>query len=40
MLEGGLIDKDTARYKVIVKVFIDIGAKAHQQTGARSRKSK
>ena len=40
MLEGGLIDKDTARYKVIVKVFIDIGAKAHQQTGACSRKGK
>lgn len=36
MLEVGFIVKDTARYKVIVKVFIDVGAKAHQQTGARS----
>lgn len=40
MLEGGLIDKDTARYEIIIKLFIDVGAKAHQQAGARSRKSK
>lgn len=36
MLEVGFINKDTTRYKVIVKVFIDIGAKAHQQAGTRS----
>ena len=36
MLEGGVIYKDTARYIVIIKLFIDVSAKAHQQAGARS----
>ena len=40
MLEGRFIVKDTARYDVIIKLFIEVGAKAHQQAGARSRKSK
>lgn len=40
MLEGGVIVKDTVRYDIIIKLFIDVGAKAHQQAGARSRKSK
>ena len=29
MLDVGFINKDTTRYKVIVKVFIDVGTKAH-----------
>lgn len=36
MLEGGFIVKDTVRYDIIIKLFIDVGAKAHQQAGARS----
>ena len=36
MLEVGFINKDTARYDIIIKLFIDIGAKAHQQAGTRS----
>ncbi len=36
MLEGGVIVKDTVRYDIIIKLFIDVGAKAHQQAGARS----
>ena len=40
MLEVGFINKDTVRDGVIIKLFIDIGAKAHQQAGARSGKSK
>ena len=30
MLEVGYINKDTVRDGVIIKLFIDIGAKAHQ----------
>ena len=40
MLEGGFIVKDTVRQDIIIKLFINVGAKAHQQAGARSRKSK
>lgn len=40
MLEGGFIVKDTVRYDIIIKLFIDIGAKAHQQAGVRSCESK